>query len=338
VFAKAREALEPLAARAKAEEAAGRLSAAIAAYERAPTWLTLTEPWKQQAAPELTRLRGLQRDADLFTCLAPEVQWAADRGDVARVQALLGQIPSGRRGALADEVAWARAHRVGGKADEGLEIRGFTPGRVELKGEHCTVDGALGQASTSELISDLDRMAARAAKLFGDEPPRLRIRVVGASDPVVAPAEREVVVYQRADEDAGALGPRVRFAVATALVGALSGAKSERWLRRATARWLASLGPAGLAPAGEAWRRVFCAAPPEGGGDGLLAAAKGEDARGDRAWALVFFCLSSQEASAADLRLALKAALAGKRALLTWATPLKASGLEPVWVETLRSP
>ena len=57
-----------------------------------------------------------------------------------------------------------------------------------------------------------------------------------------------------------------------------------------------------------------------------------------RPWALVLYCLSSSNAGAAHLRLEHKAALAGKRTLSAWLTPLKAAGLESAWVEFMRNP
>lgn len=306
----------------------GDLEKALAVYAEAPAWLKATDAWSASAGLEEQRLLRLRRGADLLACLQPEIQYSADRGQSAAVEAMAALIPASHRTSVEAEVAWARAHAP--KQASGMEIRGFRPNVINLKGQLCSLECTFeARDDASSLLNSLEGMAQDARALFGAKSPYMRVSVLEvAAAPTIAKKD-EVLVYERGTETPAQLTARVRVGAAAWLVARLAKKRIKPWLRQAVTRLLAG-GRTSLRAPANARRRLALLGHSAGKAQSLDAIARGKDDRiGSGGWALLWFGFTSTESLAMDLRGALKRALRGEAALSTWLTPLKAAGLAP---------
>jgi hypothetical protein len=307
---------------------AGDLDKALALYREAPAWLKASKAWSASAGREELRLLRLRRGADLLVCLRPEIQYSADSGQAAEVEALSALIPASHRGSLKGEVAWARAHMS--KKASGMEIRGFRPNLIDLKGQLCSLECTFeAREDASALLNSLEGMAQDARALFGAKSPYFRVSVLEVAAAPTAAKKDEVFVYQRATETPAQLNARVRVGVASWLVARSAKKGVKPWLREATIRLLAG-GRTSLRAPANARRRLVLLQHSAGEAKSLDQIARGKDDRiGSGGWALLWFGFTSTESLAMDLRAALKRALRGEVDLSAWLTPLKATGLGP---------
>lgn len=323
---------------------------ALAVYERAPASLRRSVAWQAFWPGERKRLLAGLEATDLLTALRPEVQLAADAGRPRAVQSLLARLPVAGRAALDPEITRAKQAQAAQtkppkKKGGGLEIKGFSPDAVKLKGVRCVVQGGLGRTVSEAVRDEVDGLLERGERLLGRSlSARLDLRLLAPADEAVKHTAVLRTTRQRNQEPAPAVRARARYLAARWLATQLLRPASGFW-RVSFARALAGARDraGALRAEGQARRRLFLAAKPDGSGTVLLGLARktrddSDDPAGTRGWALVHFACFSSDSAALDLKRALLDELGGKPgALAAFLTPTRAVGLERKWVAHVES-